>query len=74
MEGPPLSNWKSSGALDLWVKEKAGRVNRREPRKTSSLPSTSPTASSSLSTDSCNQDVDDMFTLNDWEDLISDIN
>ena len=72
VEGPPLSEWDSSCALDLWLKDKSRRVNRREPRNppTTSLKTFSSTSQSSP-TDLDNSD-EDGFTLDDWEDWISE--
>ena len=63
-EGPPLSKWDASGALELWFKEKTRRVNRKETHtKRASAPTTS--------TDTEADTVTDSFSLEDCEDSIA---
>lgn len=64
VEGPHLSKWDASGALELWFKEKIRRVNHKETHsKRASGPSTS--------TDTEADSVTDSFSLEDWEDWIA---
>ena len=62
VEGPPLSEWDSSFALNLWLKEKSRRLNQKETR-------TPRSTSSTMIPDSS----DDEFTLDGWEEWISDM-
>lgn len=64
VEGPPLSKWDASGALELWFKEKTRRVNHKE---THSNRASGPSTSTDTEADS----VTDSFSLEDWEDWIA---
>ena len=58
VEGPPLSQWDSTGAVDLWWKDKIRRVPKNDYHKTST--------SESKSTN--HQELDsDNVTIEDWD-------
>ncbi len=65
VEGLPLSEWDSSYALNLWLKDKTRRLNRRDTPK----PST-------LQPDSSDEDENnaDAFTLDGWDEWIAETN
>ena len=61
VEGPPLSKWDSSFALDMWLKDKARRVNRKD--------STSPTSAVPSTFD--DSQTDPVINLDGWEEWTS---
>ena len=60
-EGPPLSKWDSSFALDMWLKDKARRVNHKD--------STSPTSAVPSTFD--DSQTDPVINLDGWEEWMS---
>ena len=68
VEGPSLSRWDASYALELWQKDKVRRVSCKDtPTQPDPLPShasTSTSTSTPTSTDSCH------VSLDDWEEWI----
>ena len=53
VEGPPLSKWDASCALELWQKDAVRRVNRKDTQsRHSSTPASSTSSSTCTSTDS----------------------
>uniref|UniRef100_A0A1X7TLB5 HAT C-terminal dimerisation domain-containing protein n=1 Tax=Amphimedon queenslandica TaxID=400682 RepID=A0A1X7TLB5_AMPQE len=63
VEGPPLSKWQASHALELWDKDKIRRVNRKEPLDHSVSLEQCTSAESAVSDD-------EHFSLDDWEEWI----
>ena len=61
IEGPPLSEWKADGALELWLREKARRVSHKESHRKHRTQST-------VSIDS--SEDEEVFCLDDWEKWI----
>ena len=64
VEGPPLSQWDASVALELWSKEKARRVNQKESKAHQSQSGVSQEETLSSETSESLQQV--------WEDWIAD--
>ena len=61
VEAPPLSNWHAEGALDLWYKEKAQRIEHKEKHKRK--PKSNNKDSNDEDDDSSTKELD----VDDWE-------
>ena len=61
--GPPLSEWKADSALELWLKEKARRINHKEKHRKQ-------TKKFASVQDSGSEDDSEVFCLNDWENWL----
>ena len=59
-EGPPLSQWDASAALEVWQHAKIRRVNRQDPSPASE-PSTSASSQCTIQ-----QEPSDAFCLDGW--------
>ena len=72
VEGPPLSKWDASGALELWQKDKIRRVNRKDTQTQSGQgPTSTPSTSRSASTCTDSSESEIQFSLDDWEEWIA---
>ena len=63
VNGPPFSEWKADGTLELWLKEKARRISHKEKhrkqiKKVASVQ------------DSDSEDNSEVFCLDDWENWL----
>ena len=61
VEAPPLFNWHAEGALDLWYKEKARRIEHKEKHKRK--PKSNNKDSNDEDDDSSTKELD----VDDWE-------
>jgi hypothetical protein len=62
VEGPPVSEWDPSVAVDLWYREKVRRVNQPEQRK----------SHTSVTAEEEEESACIPFLLDDWEEWIAD--
>ena len=57
VDGPPIQDWDSSSALDIWYKEKTRRITA----------STRASTSKRQSENEDDQELDDTFSLDEWK-------
>jgi len=65
VEGPALGEWKADGALHLWLKDKARRVEHKEKHKKHKR-----LIDDDSSEDDCESEV---FCLEEWENWLDTI-
>ena len=68
-EGPSLSEWDSSRAVELWLSDKTRRVNRRDSH---AQPTTSASTRVQAEEEESSSDSENpTFSLDNWEEWIS---
>jgi len=64
VEGPPLSQWDATSAIELWHEDKVRRVNQKDPRSKDQ-------STSSATTTSDSDTENNTFCPDDWENWIA---